>query len=247
MRLPNSTLRRLRPAGFSLVELLLTVSLLMLLAGAVILNFGTVDRTARLEEGAAQMETLFRYSRAQAASTGRQVRIVFSPTATAGFNAAPGTNGLVDSQSPTNAGIQVQWEPNPVEAPGQFENLPGAAQLVEQVNDLVKVQEVCAPGAAACDAPDPAQTGLAALTPFAADAGTNSPASGEAASAGIRPLTCYPDGSSDSLVVTVASTAGPEETRLAVVTFSGVSGAARHRLVTPLGAGAMVGELGREP
>lgn len=219
-------------AAFTLVELLLTVSLMLVLVGAVIMNFGSLDRTARLEEGASQVETLFRYSRAQAASTGRQVKIVFGSSAAAGGQ-LPGTNqdALLN---PTNSGVQVLWEPNPVEAPGRFECLPGARQLVEQVNDLVKVQEPMSGCANANDAASPVGS---VLPPTASFAGANGFTPADVTSNALPPLTCYPDGSSDSMEVTLAA-AGGEDQRLAVVTFSGLTGAARHRFLAPATGGA---------
>ncbi|HWI60189.1 MAG TPA: hypothetical protein VNZ22_23390, partial [Bacillota bacterium] len=135
---------------------MLVVALMLLLAGAVIINVGALDSHSRLEEGALQMETLFRYARAQSANTGRQVRIVFGsdPLATAGLGTAAagmGTN-LPPSGASTNSSVQVLWEPDPVGAPGRFEVLPGAALLLEQVNDLVKVQAVGQPGTLASQA-----------------------------------------------------------------------------------------------
>jgi len=66
-----------RNHAFTLVELLLAVSLMLLVSGAVICNFGTLDRGARLEEGSTQTELVLRFARAQAASTGRKVKVVF--------------------------------------------------------------------------------------------------------------------------------------------------------------------------
>jgi len=215
-------------AAFTLVELLLSVSLMLLLAGVVIINFGSLDRNARLEEGAGHMETLFRYARAQAASTGRRVQIVFGPDAPASFSTINSTNPT-PSLSSGNPGVQILWEPNPVEAPGRFESMPGAEMLIDQVNDLVKVQEVHAPGYSPSGAspvdsnPPPAAFTLTSAT-------TSAPIM-DLATVSQPPLNCYPDGSSDSLEVTLASANG-EDKRLAVVSLSGLNGSARHRMVS---------------
>src|SRR5262249_29733011 len=108
----------LKPAetrhGFTLVELLLTVGLLLLLLCAVIFNFSTLQRGAALEEAANEMEALLRFARAQAAGPGRQVQIRFDEDVGDGLSVPLGR-------------LQVLWEADPVARPGFFEPLPEAA------------------------------------------------------------------------------------------------------------------------
>ncbi len=212
--------------AFTLLELLLTVALVFLFAGAVILGFGSLDSNARLEEGASHFETLFRYARAQAASTGRQVRIVFDASSALSEASAPGTNSLASVVS-TNTGVQVLWEADPVDAPGRFEPFPGAQLLLEQINDLVKVRDVVLPGAASAQlddleslvSPPPVQNGT-----------TNDLASIEPVAPSWPSLNCYPDGSSDSIQLTVAAASGDDK-RLAVITLWGFSGSTELHLL----------------
>jgi type II secretory pathway pseudopilin PulG len=222
-------------AAFTLVELLLTVALVLMFAGAVILSFGSLDNNARLDEGASHLETLFRYCRAQAANTGRQVRMVFgSGSAPPDVGSMASSTNAPPSLASTTTGVQVLWEPDPVEAPGAFVSLPGAELLVEQVNDLVKVREVGAPGTVPSEA---AGLALAAPQTLSLEANTNAIPSGDAGTNSIPLLTCYPDGSSDSLAVVLAAANGDDK-RLAVVTLWGVTGATRHRLIIPAADGA---------
>ena len=72
MGVPGRPARAAR-RGFTLFELVLTVSLILLLAGGVIFGWDSLQRGARLEEGADQVEMLLRFARAQAAILGRQV------------------------------------------------------------------------------------------------------------------------------------------------------------------------------
>ena len=65
--------------AFTLVELLLAVALLVLLLGAVVFNFSSLQRGATLDEGVNQIGALIRYARAQAASSGRQLQLSFEP------------------------------------------------------------------------------------------------------------------------------------------------------------------------
>ena len=213
-------------AAFTLVELLLTVGLMLGLVGAVVINFGSLDRNARLEEGASHLETLFRYARAQAGSTGRQVRIVFDSSPPAEGRATTSTN---QDQPDSTSGVQILWEANPLAAPGKFEQLPGAELLIDQVNELVSVREVRQPGANSPESNNPKQ-------PVQPNPSQALPAPDsqlmDGASTGTQSLTCYPDGSSDSVEVVVGSANG-EDKRLAVVTLSGLTGASSHRVKAP--------------
>jgi len=217
--------------AFTLIELLLTVSLIVLLAGSFILSLDGLDSGARLEEGAAHLQTLFRYARGQAANTGRHLRIVFGPEAPTMAAEVNATNAA-PSLTSTNSGIQVLWEPDPLGAPGRFEPFPGAELLVEQVNDLVKVLEVTLPGSASpvldnIDS-DPL---LPPPTSPTSDTGTNSIAGGGNQLSSWPTLDCYPDGSSDSLQVVLAAASG-EDRRHAMVVLWGISGASESRLIS---------------
>lgn len=219
--------RNRKAAAFTLIELLLTVSLVLLLAGVVIINFSRMEQNSRLEEGATHFETLFRYARAQAASTGRRVQIVFGPEISNSGSLAPSTNSTPDSAS-LAPGVQVLWEPDPVDAPGRFEAMPGSELLVDQVNDLVKVNEVYPPG---MNSNGVSTNEPPSLTPSFSMSETNQVASTVSSAATQPPLNCYPDGSSDSLEIKLSAANG-EDKRVAVVTLSGLNGATRHRMVS---------------
>jgi hypothetical protein len=207
--------------------LLLTVTLMLLLASAVILSFGALDRQYRLGEGASHLETLFRYARAQSANTGRQVRIAFVSEKPMPTESGSRTN-LPSVVASTNLWVQLLWEPDPVGAPGRFESLPGAEMLVDQVNDLVQVQAVGQPGEISL-MPGGFETPVLPLQSQTAE--TNALSASDAGAKSIPPLTCYPDGSSDSRDV-LLSVANGEDQRVALVTLSGISGRARHRIFT---------------
>ena len=208
---------RRRPAGpgFTLVELLLTVSLLLLMVGAGILNFGPAQGGARLDEGATQIESLFRYARAQAASTGRTVRIVFPD----GGPVATGTNS-----TPTAAVIQVAWETDPLGAPGQFEALADAKPYTTQIDELVRVRPFRAQTPAV-----PTVAGSSAssslLTPTESSAGGDAPSAPQALS-----ILFYPDGSSDSAEVVLSSLDDGDAKQMAVK-LSGLTGVLRRRAI----------------
>ena len=85
--------------GFTLLELVLAISLMLVLAGLVIVSFAGAAGGEGLEEGAGRFETALRMARAQASGTGRRFCLV-----------------LADAQG----AMRVLWEPEPLVEPGQF-------------------------------------------------------------------------------------------------------------------------------
>ena len=190
-------------SGFTLVEILLTTVLLLLLLGAVVFNFSNLQRGAQLDEGATQLEALIRYARAQAASTGRQVRIAFEEDVGDGLSVPLGN-------------LQVQWEPEPLNAPGIFADLPEAAGFVRSITELVNVEFVRALE------PDVDETG-----PIAGAGSTG--ATNESVWITFPPVTFYPDGSSDSTEITLASRSDEDGRRL-IVRLMGMTGSIRRKV-----------------
>lgn len=121
--------------GFTLVELLLTVVLLLLLASAAVISFSTLLSGSELEEGAAQMEGLMRFARAQAANTGKKVQLVFEEQTGDGMTVPLGN-------------VRVSWESDPVRFPGTMSELVEAASMARSINNLVQVEDVRFPGEA---------------------------------------------------------------------------------------------------
>lgn len=202
------------PHGFTLIEQMLTIVLMVLLFGAVVYNFSSLHRAAGLDEGVTQVEALFRFARAHAASTGKQVRIMF-PEAETGDSAE-----ILAAEAP-GATVRVMWEADPVGAPGVFQDLPAAARYVESISELVSIQQV-----------QPGGSGAEASAQAAAD-----PASGlQEASVPETPrspfslVTFYPDGTGDSVEIVLASRS-EEDTRRFTVRIVGLTGSIRRQLV----------------
>lgn len=197
--------------GFTLIEQLLTVVLVLLLLGAVVYNFSTAANGARLDEGATQMESLFRFARAHAESTGKQVRILF-PEAESGDNAetlaaeAPGTT------------VRVMWEADPAGAPGVFQDLPEAASYVRSISDLVSIQQVQPDGQSA-ETEAPAPEAEASETP--AEETPRSPFS---------VVNFYPDGTGDSVEIVLTSR-DETDARRVTVRLTGLTGTIRRQAV----------------
>ena len=85
-----------RAAGaFTLVEILLTLVIMVLIAGTVILSLGGTLQTARTRECAVRMAALLRAARAEAANAGRRFRLSFDSTS--------GQPGLTVERDPLGA------------------------------------------------------------------------------------------------------------------------------------------------
>jgi hypothetical protein len=192
-----------------LLELLLAIVLVLLITGALVFNFSNLAQGSQLDEGTARLETLMRFARAQAAHSGRKVQLVFG-NETTNVTAIPG------------ADVRTTWEPDPLGRPGDFRELPDASWHTQEVNNLVLIESVQLLGSQG-------QRPVSAVADdIAEESGTNTPA------ANLPPITFYPDGSSDSAEIILASRAREEEQRMAI-RIAGITGSITHQLV---GSGA---------
>jgi hypothetical protein len=194
--------------GYTLIELLLAVSLTLLLASALIFSFSNLLRSAQLEEGVGRLESLIRFARAQAAYSGRKVQLVF------GQELAGGTDTI-------GRGIRLNWEPDPLDQPGHFEEITDVAWQVQGIDDLLQVKDVqlleanggnTAPRALGNEDPGGEKTEARPVEPFST-------------------ITFYPDGSSDSAEIVLASRSPEDEHRISV-RLVGITGSVSHRALT---------------
>ena len=111
--------------GFTLLELVLAIVLLMLLSGAIVFSFTNLQKRTQLDEGVNRLITVVRYAKAHASTSGRPMQ----------FQLVQGTNDMLD-----DTGIRVLWEPDPANQPGELADLRETIPMVEAVNDLVKCQ-----------------------------------------------------------------------------------------------------------
>ncbi len=202
---------RARPSccGFSLIELLLAVVLVLSLLGAVAFSFSTVHKGAELDEGTIQLEALLRFARAQAANTGRKVQITFNEASEGGAN-------LLESA------LQISWEPDPLGQPGLFEELPEGIGFAKSINDLVSVKNV---GFGKSESEvDKMTDDSQAVEAMALEELTPAPAA----------IAFYPDGSCDSAKITMASRNG-EDSRRTSIRLVGATGVMRRVAVAAEG------------
>lgn len=180
-----------------MVELLLVTVLLLMMLGAVIFSFSTLQKNATLDEGASQIEALFRYARAQAASSGRLVRIAFEEDVGDGLEVPLGN-------------LRVEWESDPLNAPGLFSELPDAAGLIRSITELVRIEFVQA----------------IELDREVAESGGET---NESVWITFPPVTFFPDGSSDSSELTIASR-DEEDGRRVILKLAGLTGIVRRTM-----------------
>jgi Tfp pilus assembly protein FimT len=122
--------RRRGLGGYSLIELLLTMSLLLLFTGLAVVSLNTLSQSSALTEGSSRFETMLRFARAEASHTGRRVRVNFLQD----------TNQVTSATALNYVGLT--WEPDPLGEPDVFQDLLSTQWGVDQVNETVGVETV---------------------------------------------------------------------------------------------------------
>jgi prepilin-type N-terminal cleavage/methylation domain-containing protein len=197
-------------AGFSLVELLLTLVLILCLAAASVFTFTAIYRSSNLDEGVDRFQSLIRFAQAEASTTGRKVRLEFVPARAVDVKMNPEVE-LRD--------IKVMWEADLLNAPGVFAEYTNKAWSEEIVNELVGVQKV--------KTDQSIETIAAPENTAAAGAETSEIAAFDEE---FPSITFYPDGSCDSAEIVLASR-NPEDERRLEVHLSGLLGSVSTRAV----------------
>ena len=107
-----------RRAGFTLIELILAIGLLVLLAGMGVLVGSGYQDERKFKLAVERLETALRMARAEAATTARRVRLAFDES---------------------TGEPMVLWEPSPLSLPGQFERYSGCNWLNQLPRELLRV------------------------------------------------------------------------------------------------------------
>jgi Tfp pilus assembly protein FimT len=202
--------------GFTLVEMLLVVLVVMLLAAVSVTYFGGMLRGTQLNEGASRFTSMLRFARAEAANSGRRIQIQFDPVTT---NAA----------GPAGYQPRIKCELEPINEPGVYRDLNEPLWMDGQSSLLAWVQSVRpmdTEEAVVASTNDTylAQTDLADVTSLPA---TNDLASVSAPA----PITFYPDGSSDSAAFMLVSADAEDERRIQI-TLNGFTGTVSQEAFT---------------
>jgi type II secretory pathway pseudopilin PulG len=133
---PGATGPSARAAGFTLVELILTIALLMLLAGTSVLAFGPWQHTEALPEGAQRFATLLRACQAASAGSGCRLRVV-----------------LAAGDSEASQPVAIQWEPQPLAEPGNFLPYMGSLAGSADLGSMIRVEGCKLTGPSAYQSP----------------------------------------------------------------------------------------------
>lgn len=193
--------------GFSLVELLLTLVLILCLAAASVFTFTAVYRSSNLDEGGDRFQSLVRFAQAEASTTGRKVRLQFVPV-----------TPIEERDEIELRNIKVTWEADLLNAPGVFETHTNKAWSETIVNELVGVRKVKTDQATEKMAENEnSNVSSGAETAEAAELREEFPS-----------ITFYPDGSCDSANIVLASRNSEDERELEVH-LSGLLGSVSTR------------------
>jgi type II secretory pathway pseudopilin PulG len=207
--------------GFTLLELLLTVALLLALLAAVVYNFESAKRGSDLEEGARQVEALIRFAGAQAANSGKAVQLRFGEevTVSSSTNSTSETSASAVKDIPAiedledwGTKLRVVYEIDPVLQPGVFVDLPEGKAFLEAIGERVRIEKVRTP-----ERPLNQSTNELAIV------------EGTAKTDGASSVTFYPDGSSETVDIFLISKER-EDFREMIVRLDGVTGSVRTEL-----------------
>ncbi|MBM3847099.1 MAG: prepilin-type N-terminal cleavage/methylation domain-containing protein [Verrucomicrobia bacterium] len=212
--------------GFTLVELLLVVSLMLLLLGAVAYNFAPLQGTVRLDEGSRQVDSLFQFLKAHSSFSGRRIELRF---------VEPGLSTNSGPLSLNFGTLQVVWEPEPVIEPGVFIPLREADVYLSSIAENVIVEPVKAASRSGLTPQTPATPQSALPTaPFnvGEDTGSSNDSSAESDRIQSPPVGFDPDGSSDPVEFRLKSV-DDQDARTLFLKWDGVSGGFRKRWVYP--------------
>ena len=210
--------------GFTLLELLLVLVIVMLLFGASVFEYSSMGRGASLSEGANRLESLFRFARSEAERSGKRIRIRFGPIESESGNLSAQTDSrnTIEIASTAEDYPVVEWEPNPVEMPGQFKSLANSTPFTEGINDLVRIESIQLSGFDAQMARINTESDSSGETPMdnSLDRMENT----------LPILDFFPDGSCDSARIQLADL-NPENLNKSIVELTGYTGTVKHQLV----------------
>ena len=199
--------------AFSLLELLLVLVIVMLLFGAAVFEFNSINRGASLSEGTDRLKSLFRFASNESQRTGRLVRIRFGLYDVNTSTNTIQTDALSEQQLPI-----VEWEPFPIKFPGQFKLLPNSKNYANDIDELVSIESVIL-------------TGLDSQTALIANNTENSlEQTVQETEASIPIIYFHQDGSCDSVKVQLSSK-NLNNLNKSIVELIGFTGTIRHNII----------------
>ncbi len=198
------------------MELLLTLVLILCLAAASVFSYTALHRSANLDEGANRLQSLIRFAQAEAATSGRKVRLEFQPMANESNSASSDSPEKTELRQ-----IKVTWEADFLHQPGVFQECTNKAWSEETVNELVgvtRVQPIQSPYA-----PSKPSQDSTAVSDSSTQTLKEEGQADQVPADSFPAITFYPDGSCDSAEIVLASR-NSEDERLMAVRLSGILG-----------------------
>lgn len=179
-----------RPAAFTLVEMILAMALICALVAILVMNLSNWQQGQALDDGTDKVVSLVEMARAEAANRGQRFRL----------------------DTDESGQLQILYEPQPLDSPGQFVAFDGAFWAKQLPNNLVQVYR--------CDLMGPSAADASQWSSSAKETTTTQPS-----------ILFYPDGSCDSAVIELKELDrdGPHT----LVEIDGISGSVRRRTLYP--------------
>lgn len=193
--------------GFTLIEMLLVVLVVLLLASVSVIYFGGLLQGSQLNEGTTRFGGLIRFVRAEAANSGRKLQIQFAPLSNS-------ITGLSYYQP------VVTCEREPLNEPGVFTPIDRLNVQSDSINDLVCIASVRLLGTAVTPAEEEVADNAADLYWEEDEGDLMAP-----------PITFFPDGSSDSVEITLVS-ADQDDDRRMQLRLNGITGSIATEALT---------------
>ncbi len=119
-----------KPSGFAMMELIVVLLIISVVAGMAVPSFVRAMPGQRLQSGMRDLFASARYARSEAVIKGIKHRIAIDPSI---------------------GEFWIEWEADPFEAPGTFEEAEGAWGRKHRLHDTLFFRDIAASGAAAAD------------------------------------------------------------------------------------------------
>lgn len=189
--------------------------IVMLLFGAAVFEFNSINRGAFLSEGTDRLKSLFLFASNEAQRTGKSVRIRF------GISRANTSTNTIQTVDLNENNLPIaEWEPAPLKLPGQFKLLPNSKIYSNDIDKLVTIESVILTGL-------DAQAALIANNPESSFQTVQDPEDGQSIEGLIPPIYFYQDGSCDSAKVQLASK-NLNNLNKSIVELIGLTGTVSH-------------------
>lgn len=197
--------------GFTLFELLITLSILAMLVGVLTVTVAGGRNDAYLDHGSDQFETMLRMARATAANEGRRLRLSFV------LDEAQADE--VDLTLGFSGRWVIEWEPQPLAEPGAFIAYTGSPWAEQLPTDMVRIVS-CRRLSGGAERSAIYEQGTIMSGNYNQQDDLH------------QSIYFYPDGSTESARIELCST-NLDDDRRAVIEMDGLNGSIERHVLTP--------------